>query len=59
MITRMKHGVKGRFDKATVKQRGESRMKQRIETMHTRLQGQVSVGPVEKRGQTLKEKMLG
>lgn len=59
MITRMKHGVKGRFDKATVRQRGEKRMKQRAETMHQRLRGQVEVGPVEKRGHTLKEKMLG
>jgi len=59
MITRLKHGAKGRFDKATTRQRGENRMKQRAEAIRNRLQGQVEVGPVEQRGQTLKEKMLG
>jgi ATP-dependent helicase IRC3 len=59
MITRLKHGVKGRYDKATVRERGEKRMKQRADTLRQRLQGQVEVGPVEHRGQTLKKKMLG
>ncbi|KAF2820955.1 P-loop containing nucleoside triphosphate hydrolase protein [Ophiobolus disseminans] len=59
MITRLKHGAKGRFDKATTKQRGEHRMKQRADSMRQRLQGQVVVGPIEQRGQTLKERMLG
>jgi ATP-dependent helicase IRC3 len=59
MITRLKHGVKGRFDKATVKQRSETRTKQRADTMYQRLQGQVAVGPMEKRAQTLKETLLG
>jgi ATP-dependent helicase IRC3 len=58
MITRLKHGAKGRYDKATTKQRGQMRMKQRAETISQRLQGRVEVGPVEQRGQTLKEKML-
>jgi len=59
MITRLKHGVKGRFDKATTKQRGEVRMKKRAETLRERLQGQVEVGPLEQAPQTLKEKLLG
>jgi ATP-dependent helicase IRC3 len=59
MITRLKHGVKGRFDKATVRQRSETRTKQRADTMNQRLQGQVAVGPMEKRAQTLKEALLG
>lgn len=59
MITRLKHGVKGRFEKANVKQRGEQRTKQRADTMRQRLQGHVKVGPLEQRGQTLKEGMLG
>ncbi|EAT87085.1 hypothetical protein HBI56_140460 [Parastagonospora nodorum] len=58
MITRLKHGVKGRFDKAATRERGEKRMKQRADTMRQRLQGQVEVGPIEQRGQTLKNKML-
>ncbi|KAF1850487.1 P-loop containing nucleoside triphosphate hydrolase protein [Cucurbitaria berberidis CBS 394.84] len=58
MITRIKHGAKGRYEKATVKQRTERRMKDRAETMRQRLQGQVRVGPLEQ-GQTLKEKLLG
>jgi ATP-dependent helicase IRC3 len=59
MITRLKHGVKGRYDKATTRERGEKRMKQRADAMKRRLQGQVGVGPIEQRGQTLKEKMVG
>jgi ATP-dependent helicase IRC3 len=59
MITRLKHGVKGRFEKATSRERGEKRMKQRADSMRQRLQGQVEVGPIEQRGLTLKEKMLG
>jgi ATP-dependent helicase IRC3 len=58
MITRLKHGVRGRYDKASVKQRSEQRMKARAETLQQRLQGRVQVGPVDQ-GQTLKEKLLG
>jgi ATP-dependent helicase IRC3 len=58
MITRIKHGAKGGYNKAAVKQRSEQRMKARAETMRQRLQGQVHVGPLE-HGQTLKEKLLG
>jgi ATP-dependent helicase IRC3 len=58
MITRLKHGVKGRFEKAAIKQKGEQRMKQRAETIRERMQGRVEVGPVGQPGQTLKEKLL-
>ncbi|KAL6160667.1 putative ATP-dependent helicase IRC3 [Exserohilum turcicum] len=59
MITRIKHGVRGRYDKAGIKQRMEQRMKARAETLQQRLQGRVQVGPLEEQGQTLKEKLLG
>jgi ATP-dependent helicase IRC3 len=59
MITRLKHGLKGRFEKAAVRNRGEKRVKERAYTLKQRLQGQVEVGPLEQRGQTLKEKLLG
>ena len=58
LITRLKHGVKGRFDKAVVKKRVENRMKNRAETIQQRLQGQVHVGPLDQ-GMSLKEKLLG
>ncbi|EUC31557.1 hypothetical protein COCCADRAFT_6547 [Bipolaris zeicola 26-R-13] len=58
MITRIKHGIRGRFDKASVKQKSEQRMKARAETLQQRLQGHVQVGPTGQ-GQTLKEKLLG
>lgn len=58
MITRLKHGVRGRFNKASVKQRSEQRMKARAETIEERLQGRVHVGPLGQ-AQTLKEKLLG
>lgn len=47
MITRVKHGAKGRFTKATVKRKSETRIKERAETLRQRLQGQVKVGPLE------------
>ncbi|KAH7385234.1 P-loop containing nucleoside triphosphate hydrolase protein [Phaeosphaeria sp. MPI-PUGE-AT-0046c] len=59
MITRLKHGVKGRYEKANVKHRSELLTKQRTDTMRQRLQGQVQVGPLVQRHQTLKERMLG
>ncbi|KAH8723702.1 P-loop containing nucleoside triphosphate hydrolase protein [Phaeosphaeriaceae sp. PMI808] len=60
MITRLKHGAKGRYNKAAAKQKSEQRMTQRAENMRQRLQGQVQVGPVEQqsRSQTLKERVL-
>lgn len=58
MITRLKHGVRGRYDKASMKHRSEQRMKARAETLEQRLQGRVQVGPLGQ-GKTLKEKLLG
>lgn len=46
MITRLKHGVKGRYARATSKQRNEIRMKQRAQTLHEKLSGQARVGPL-------------
>lgn len=46
MITRLKHGVKGRFAKASTKQRAEVRSKERAQTLQDKLQGQVRVGPL-------------
>jgi ATP-dependent helicase IRC3 len=57
MITRLKHGTRGRYDKATVRQRSEKRMKDRANSMRDRLQGKVQVGPLES-GNTLKAKLL-
>ena len=46
MITRLKHGVKGRYAKATSKQRSESRMRDRAQMLKEKLQGQIRVGPL-------------
>lgn len=46
MITRLKHGVKGRHARASSKLRGEVRTKQRAQTLHEKLSGQVQVGPL-------------
>lgn len=46
MITRIKHGTKGRYQKAQTKQRTENRIKNKTDTMQKRLQGQVKVGPL-------------
>jgi ATP-dependent helicase IRC3 len=46
MITRLKYGVKGRFEKATTKQKGEQRSKDRAQTLQQRLQGHIHVGPL-------------
>ncbi|RMZ71821.1 dead deah box helicase [Pyrenophora seminiperda CCB06] len=46
MITRIKFGVKGRYDKATAKQRVNDRIKQRAQTLRERLTGQAQVGPL-------------
>ncbi|KAH9870850.1 hypothetical protein J1614_006422 [Plenodomus biglobosus] len=56
MITRIKHGVKGRFDKASTKQRVETRTRERADSLHQRLQGQVQVGPLNP--ESLKGKLL-
>lgn len=46
MITRLKHGAKGRYSKAASKMRGEMRTKQRAQTLQEKLSGQVQVGPL-------------
>ncbi|KAF9693281.1 hypothetical protein EKO04_008675 [Ascochyta lentis] len=46
MITRLKHGVKGRYARASSKQRVEARTKERAQTLQDKLQGQVRVGPL-------------
>jgi ATP-dependent helicase IRC3 len=46
MITRLKHGAKGRYARASSKLRNESRIKQRAQTLSEKLTGQVRVGPL-------------
>jgi len=46
MITRIKFGVRGRYEKATAKQRSNDRIKQRAQTLRERLTGQTQVGPL-------------
>jgi ATP-dependent helicase IRC3 len=46
MITRLKHGAKGRFLKAHAKQKTQYRKTQRTETTRQKMQGQVRVGPL-------------
>ncbi|UPX10071.1 Putative ATP-dependent helicase IRC3 [Ascochyta rabiei] len=46
MITRIKHGVRGRYARASSKQRVETRTKVRAQTLQEKLQGQVRVGPL-------------
>lgn len=59
MITRIKHGSKGRYEKAATKQRSESRIQQRAQSKQKRLQGQVRVGPLEQLGHSIRDKMVG
>lgn len=46
MITRIKHGAKGKYLKAYAKQRSNDRAQLRSETLQKRLQGKVRVGPL-------------
>jgi ATP-dependent helicase IRC3 len=46
MITRIKHGARGKYDKATTKRRVEVRARDRADAARQRLQGQVQVGPL-------------
>ena len=46
MITRMKHGTKGRYQKAHAKHRSTVRVRERNESTQKRLQGKVRVGPL-------------
>ena len=47
MITRIKHGTRGKFDKASTKKRIEVRTRERAESLRSKLQGQVQVGPLQ------------
>jgi ATP-dependent helicase IRC3 len=44
MITRIKHGARGRFEKVSAKQRASQRIRDKQETLHQR--GAVQVGPL-------------
>jgi ATP-dependent helicase IRC3 len=46
MITRLKHGARGRFDKAVAKKKTVDRKQTRDETTRKRLTSQVEVGPL-------------
>ncbi|KAF2998947.1 hypothetical protein E8E13_006726 [Curvularia kusanoi] len=46
MITRLKHGARGRYAKASSKMRNELRTKRRAQTLHDKLSGQIRVGPL-------------
>lgn len=58
MITRIRHGVKGRYENASAKKRSERRMKERAHMLHQRLHGQVRVGPLGQ-SHTFEEELLG
>ncbi|KAF2450393.1 P-loop containing nucleoside triphosphate hydrolase protein [Karstenula rhodostoma CBS 690.94] len=46
MITRIKHGTTGKFKKAHAKQKSALKVQARAETLQSRLQGQIRVGPL-------------
>jgi ATP-dependent helicase IRC3 len=46
MITRIKHGARGRYQKAQARQKSDVKARERAETLQQRLQGQVRVGPL-------------
>ncbi|KAF2684243.1 P-loop containing nucleoside triphosphate hydrolase protein [Lentithecium fluviatile CBS 122367] len=46
MITRIKHGAKGRYQKAHARQRTQDRQAERAETVRQKLQSQVRIGPL-------------
>ena len=46
MITRIKHGARGRYQKAQARQKSDLKVRERAETQQQRLQGQVRVGPL-------------
>ncbi|ORY18527.1 P-loop containing nucleoside triphosphate hydrolase protein [Clohesyomyces aquaticus] len=49
MITRIKHGTRGRFDKASARKRATDKVQERAEVARRRLQGEVQVGPLAAR----------
>ena len=46
MITRLRFGAKGRYEKAVINQKSEQRSKNRAQTLQQRLQGHVHAGPL-------------
>lgn len=46
MITRIRHGARGKYGKASAKKKMEDRNRERTEATHKRLQGRVQVGPL-------------
>ncbi|KAF2265912.1 DEAD box family helicase [Lojkania enalia] len=46
MITRIRHGARGKFDKASARKKTEERSREREEVLRKRLQPQISVGPL-------------
>jgi ATP-dependent helicase IRC3 len=50
MITRIKHGVKGKFDKASSRKRVEDRIREKAESERQRMRAQVRVGPLNSDG---------
>ena len=46
MITRIKHGTRGKYQKARAKQKSDVKTRERAETLQQRLQGRVRVGPL-------------
>lgn len=46
MITRIKHGAKGRFKKAHAKQKSSLKSQQKVDMQQNRLLGQIRVGPL-------------
>ncbi|KAF1965388.1 DEAD/DEAH box helicase-like protein [Bimuria novae-zelandiae CBS 107.79] len=46
MITRIKHGTRGRYSKAHTKRKSDVRAQEKAETKQQRLRGQVRVGPL-------------
>ncbi|KAF2204073.1 P-loop containing nucleoside triphosphate hydrolase protein [Delitschia confertaspora ATCC 74209] len=46
MITKIKHGVRGKFNKASTRKRIANRVREKAENERSRMQGQVRVGPL-------------
>ncbi|KAJ4354209.1 putative ATP-dependent helicase IRC3 [Didymosphaeria variabile] len=46
MITRIKHGTKGRFKKAHAKQKNALKIQERARSLQGRLQGEIRIGPL-------------
>jgi len=46
MITRIKHGAKGKYEKARARQRSDAKSRERAELLQHKLHGRVRVGPL-------------